>query len=137
MDCRRRWPSLGVSFAAAGLRRRDDGSPPCSRSGISGWRGGALYPGLLTRRLGEHSAEKNSNGGSFTSACIFMGAVDSDALELPFVGTANVFVYYPYLRKARSAPPHYVHGSAAHPVDGIFIVQLSCPRTSMLLPLKA
>jgi hypothetical protein len=49
----------------------------------------------------------------------------------------NVFVYYPYLRKARSAPAQYVHGSAAHPVDGKFIVRLSCPRTSMLLPLKA
>ena len=57
-------------------------------------------------------------------------------MELHFVGTANVFVYYPYLKKARSAPAHYVHGSVARPVDGIFIVQLNCPRTSMLLPLK-
>ena len=57
-------------------------------------------------------------------------------MELHFVGTANVFVYYPYLKKARSALAHYVHGSVARPVDGIFIVQLNCPRTSMLLPLK-
>ena len=26
----------------------------------------------------------------------------------------NVFVYYPYLRKARSAPAQCVHGSAAN-----------------------
>ncbi len=58
-------------------------------------------------------------------------------MDLHFVGTANVFVYYPYLKKARSAPAHYVHGSAGAPVDGIFIVQLNCPRTSMLLPLKS
>ena len=57
-------------------------------------------------------------------------------MELHFVGTANVFVYYPYWKKARSAPAHYVHGSVAHQVDGIFIVQLNCPRISMLLPLK-
>ena len=57
-------------------------------------------------------------------------------MELHFVGTANVFVYYPYLKKARSAPAHYVHGSVARQVDGIFIVQLNCPRISMLLPLK-
>src|ERR1700694_5521009 len=53
-----------------------------------------------------------------------------------FVGTANVSVYYPYLKKARSAPARYVHGSAARQVDGIFIVQLNCPHTSMPLPLK-
>ena len=58
-------------------------------------------------------------------------------MELHFVATANVFVYYPYLKKARSAPAHCVPGSAARPVDGIFIVQLNCPRTSMPLPLKA
>ena len=57
-------------------------------------------------------------------------------MELHFVGTANVFVYYPYLKKARSAPAHYVHGSVARPVDGIFIVQSNCPRISMLLPSK-
>ena len=43
----------------------------------------------------------------------------------------------PVLEKARSALAHCVHGSVARPVDGIFIVQLNCPRTSMLLPLKA
>src|ERR1700736_4658925 len=34
----------------------------------------------------------------------------------------------PYLKKARSAPARYVHGSAARQVDGIFIVQLNCPH---------
>ena len=58
-------------------------------------------------------------------------------MELYFVGTANVFVYYPYLKKAGSALAHCVHGSVAHPVDGIFIAQLNCPRTSMLLPLNS
>ena len=58
-------------------------------------------------------------------------------MELHFVGTANVCVYYPSLKKARSALAHYVHGSVARPVDGIFIVQLNCPRTLMLLLLKA
>jgi hypothetical protein len=38
-------------------------------------------------------------------------------MDLHFVGTANVFVYY-------------------RQVDGIFIVQLNCPHTSMPLPLK-
>ena len=57
-------------------------------------------------------------------------------MDLHFVGTANVFVYYPYLKKARSEPARYVHGSAARQVDGIFIVQLNCPHTSMPLPLK-
>ena len=57
-------------------------------------------------------------------------------MDLHFVGTANVFVYCPYLRKARSARAHYVHGSVARPVDGIFIVQLNCPHTSTPLPLK-
>ena len=58
-------------------------------------------------------------------------------MELHFVGTANVCAYYPCLKKARSALAHYVDGSVARPVDGIFIVQLNCPRTSMLLPLKS
>ncbi len=57
-------------------------------------------------------------------------------MELRFVATANVFAYYPYLKKARSALAHYVHGSVARPVDGIFIVQLNCPRTLMVLLLK-
>ena len=56
--------------------------------------------------------------------------------ELHFVGTANVFVYYRYLKEARSTPARCVHGSVVRPVDGIFIAQLNCPRTSMLLPLK-
>ncbi len=55
-------------------------------------------------------------------------------MDLHFVGTANGFVYYPYLKKARSAPARYVHGSAARQVDGIFIVQLNYPHTSMPLP---
>ena len=58
-------------------------------------------------------------------------------MELHFVGTANGCVYYLYLKKARSALAHYVHGNVARPVDGIFIVQLNCPRTLMLLLLKA
>ena len=58
-------------------------------------------------------------------------------MDLHFVGTANVFVCYPYLKKARFALAHYVHGSVARQqVDGIFIVQSNCPRTSMLLPSK-
>ena len=52
------------------------------------------------------------------------------------VDTAKAFVYYPYLKKARSAPEHYVHGTAGRQVDGIFIAQLNCPRTSTVLPLK-
>ncbi len=57
-------------------------------------------------------------------------------MELHFVGTANVFVYYPYWKKARSAPDRYVHGSVARQVDGIYIVQLNCPRTLVLSFLK-
>ena len=57
-------------------------------------------------------------------------------MDLHFVGTANVFVCYPYLKKARFALAHYVHGSVSRPVDGIFIVQSNCPRTSMLLSSK-
>lgn len=53
-----------------------------------------------------------------------------------FVDTENVFVSYPFLKKVRSAPAHYVHGSVADPVDGIFILQLNYLRTSMLSPLK-
>ena len=54
-------------------------------------------------------------------------------MELRFVATANVSVYYPYSEKARSGPAHYVHGSMARQVDGTFIVLLNCPRISMLL----
>ena len=57
-------------------------------------------------------------------------------MERHFVDTAKAFAYYPYLKKARSAPAHYVHGRVARPVDGMFIVQLNCPYTSMLSPLK-
>ncbi len=57
-------------------------------------------------------------------------------MEPHFVGMANVFVYCLFLKKAKSAPAHYVRGSEACPVDGIFIVPLNCPHTSMLLPLK-
>jgi hypothetical protein len=53
-----------------------------------------------------------------------------------FVDTAKGFVYYPYLKKARSAPARYIHGTAVRQVDGIFIAQLNCPRTSRALPLK-
>jgi len=48
-------------------------------------------------------------------------------MELHFVGTANGCVYYLYLKKARSAPAHYVHGSVARPVDGIFIGAIELP----------
>ena len=41
-------------------------------------------------------------------------------MDLHFVGTANVFVYYPYLKKARSAPARYVHGSAARELPSHF-----------------
>ena len=58
-------------------------------------------------------------------------------MERHFVDTAKGCVYYPYLKKARSALAHYVHRSVARQVDGIFIVQLNCPRTSMLLLLKS
>jgi hypothetical protein len=47
-------------------------------------------------------------------------------MERHFAGTANVFVFYLYSKKGRSAPAHCVHGSVARLVDGIFIVQLSC-----------
>ena len=57
-------------------------------------------------------------------------------MEQHFVDTAKGFVYYPYLKKARSAPALYVHGTAVRQVDGIFIAQLNCPRISTALPLK-
>ena len=38
-------------------------------------------------------------------------------MELRFAGTANVFVYYPYLKKARCALARYVHRSVARSVD--------------------
>src|SRR6266699_5929334 len=54
-----------------------------------------------------------------------------------FVDTAKSFVYYPYLKKARSAAAHYVHGNVVRQVDGIFTAQLNCPLTSTALPLKS
>src|ERR1700758_5706296 len=44
---------------------------------------------------------------------------------------------YLYLKKARSAPAPCVRGTLARLVDGMFIAQLNCPRTSMALPLKS
>ena len=58
-------------------------------------------------------------------------------MERHFVDTVKAFVYYPYLKKVRSAAAHYVHGTAARQVDGIFIAQLKCPRASTVLPLKS
>ncbi len=57
-------------------------------------------------------------------------------MERHFVDTAKGFVYYPYLKKAKSAPAHYVRGTVVRQVDGIFIAQLNCPRISTVLPLK-
>ena len=42
----------------------------------------------------------------------------------------------PVLEKGEVRARALVHGSVARQVDGIFIVQLNCPRTSMLLPSK-
>ena len=49
--------------------------------------------------------------------------------------TASVFVCYPSLKKARSAPAHCVHGSVARPVDGSSLcnritlaLRCCCPR---------
>ena len=58
-------------------------------------------------------------------------------MALHFVDMANVFVYYPYLKKARSAPARYGHASVAPQVDGTFIVPLNCRRISMLLSSKS
>jgi hypothetical protein len=57
-------------------------------------------------------------------------------MELHFVDTANVFVSYPYLKKARSVVAPYGRGTMARQVDGIFIAQLNCPHTSTGLPLN-
>jgi len=53
-------------------------------------------------------------------------------MEIPFVGTANVFVYYPYLKEARFAHARYNFASVVRWVDGIFIVQLNYHSISML-----
>ena len=58
-------------------------------------------------------------------------------MERHFVDTAEDFVYYPYLKKAKTGAAHYVHGTAARQADGIFIVQLKCPCISTVFPLKA
>jgi hypothetical protein len=58
-------------------------------------------------------------------------------MERHFVDTAKCSAYYPYLKKARSAPAPHVHGTVARQVDGIFIAQLNCPRTAMVLLLKS
>ena len=58
-------------------------------------------------------------------------------MELHFVGIANAFVFCRYLKKARSAPAHYVCGSVMGSVDGIFIVQLNCHRISTLFLSKS
>jgi hypothetical protein len=42
-------------------------------------------------------------------------------MERHFVDTAKAFVYYPYLKKARSAPAHYVPANVARPVDGYLL----------------
>jgi hypothetical protein len=52
----------------------------------------------------------------------FINLLNRAAYGAAFRRTANVFVYYPCLRKARSARPRYVHGSVARRADGIFIV---------------
>ena len=66
----------------------------------------------------------------------FMNLLNRAVYGAAFHGTANVFVCYPYLKRERSAHAHCVLGSVAHPVDGIFIVQLNCHRTFMLSLLK-
>ena len=43
---------------------------------------------------------------------------------------------FPYLKEARSTPARCVHESVVRPIDGTFTVQLNCPRTAMLSPLK-
>ena len=57
-------------------------------------------------------------------------------MERHFVDTAKAFVYYRYLKKARSVAAPYVHGTVARQVDGIFIAQLNCPRTSTAIALE-
>ena len=58
-------------------------------------------------------------------------------MELHFAATANVFVCYPFLKKAKSVLPHYVHGSLVRPVDGTFIAQLNYRPTLMPLTSNA
>ena len=57
-------------------------------------------------------------------------------MELHFVGTISVFVYYLYSKKVKSEHAHYAHVSVAPTVDGMFIAQSSHPRTLMLLHSK-
>src|SRR6266446_9641720 len=46
-----------------------------------------------------------------------------------FMNLLNRAVYGAAFRRYGRRLRVYVHGSAARPVDGIFIVQLNCPRT--------
>ena len=48
-------------------------------------------------------------------------------MERHFVDMAKAFAYYPYLKKVRSAPAHYIPASVARPADGTFTAQLNCP----------
>ena len=66
----------------------------------------------------------------------FMNLLNGAVYGADFVDLANVFVYYPYLKRAKFALAHYVRGNVARQVDGIFIVQLNCRRISILLPSK-
>src|ERR1700730_8959211 len=66
----------------------------------------------------------------------FMNLLNRAVYGAAFRRYGKSLVYYPYLKKARSAPAPYVHGTVARQVDGIFIAQLNCPRTSTVLPLK-
>ena len=66
----------------------------------------------------------------------FMNLLNRAAYGAAFRRYGKAFVYCPYLKKARSAPAPYVPGIVARQVDGIFIAQLNCPRTSTVLPLK-
>src|SRR5579863_10420282 len=49
----------------------------------------------------------------------FMKLLNRAVYGAAFVDTANVFASYPYLKKARSAPAPYDHGSVARRVDGL------------------
>ena len=66
----------------------------------------------------------------------FMNFLTEQCTEPHFGGTASAFVFYLCLKKLKSALAHCVRGSLASRGAGIFIVQLNCPRTSMLLHSK-
>jgi bifunctional non-homologous end joining protein LigD len=85
--------------------------------------------GIVSKRV--DSPYRSAHGGDWIKTpCQYR-------MELHFVATANVFVYYRYLKKARSAPARYVHGSVARLGDGIFIVPLNCRRIFVLLSSNA